>query len=95
VGLFLTVGEPTKDFSTPVPELQGCPSVLCGTTPSATSSLYLQRESKVGQEYDIHVHHTPNTTQQTGENIKKRFIIFLLFKTVQRKLQYLLIFNRR
>lgn len=74
MGLFLTVEEPTKDFSTPkhVPKLQGCSPSLYNIISYATPSLYLQRENKVGQEYDIHVHHTPNTIQQTGENIKKK-----------------------
>lgn len=52
---------------------QNCKDALlsCSTKPFTMPSLYLQRGNKVGQEYDIHVHHTPNTIQQTGEHIKK------------------------
>lgn len=80
----------TQDFWTPkhVPKLQGILSILYNTTPSVIPSSYLQRENKVCQEYDIHVHHIPNTIRQTVEDIKYLLIYFKL-KTAKHKLKYL------
>lgn len=80
----------TQDFWTPkhVPKLQGILSILYNTTPSAIPSPYLQRENKVCQEYDIRVHHIPNTIRQTVEDIKYLLIYFKL-KTAKHKLKYL------
>lgn len=78
-----------KYFQTPkhVPKLQGSLSILYNTILFAIQPLYLQKENKDGQEYGIHVHHIPNTIQQTVENIKCIYWLILNLRSLNASLK--------